>query len=110
MAAALRAEGIRGPNGSAVLVDTDELVQHWYYENPSLTQRCSNASEGFPWSHPANAFAREYSYEFGALPRCVSVIFLRSAELFLSFLRSLSGLRVILRRSLSCGMQSSMDM
>jgi len=73
MAEALRAEGIRGPNGSAVLVHTDELVHHWYFKNSSLTERCSNASDGFPWSHPANGFAREYSYESGTLPCCDSL-------------------------------------
>ena len=43
---------------------------HWYFNVPSLVKRRSNARDGFPWTHPANAFANEYSYNKGALPVC----------------------------------------
>jgi 8-amino-3,8-dideoxy-alpha-D-manno-octulosonate transaminase len=35
-----------------------------------LVPRRSNSRDGFPWTHPANAFAKDYDYGMGALPRC----------------------------------------
>jgi len=67
---ALRAEGIVGPPGSMVCVSTREWGLHWYSNIPSLVQRRSNSRDGFPWTHPANAFAADYKYDLGALPAC----------------------------------------
>ena len=68
--AALRAEGIVGPPGSLVCISTREWGLHWYSNIPSLVNRRSNSRDGFPWSHPANAFAADYHYGHGALPAC----------------------------------------
>jgi len=68
--AALVAEGIHGPEGSLACVPMKSWGLHWYFNNPSLTEKRSWTKEGFPWSHPANAFASEYSYKKGALPVC----------------------------------------
>lgn len=67
---ALRAEGIAGPAGSLACVSTREWGLHWYSNIPSLVNKRSNSTDGFPWTHPANEFATEYSYEAGALPFC----------------------------------------
>lgn len=67
---ALRAEGIAGPPGSLACITMREWGMHWYFNIPSLVQRRSNSRDGFPWSHPANAFAAGYDYDIGALPRC----------------------------------------
>jgi len=67
---ALRAEGIRGPQGSLACLAMREWGLHWYFNIPSLTQKRSNARDGFPWTHPENAFASDISYERGALPAC----------------------------------------
>lgn len=68
--AALRAEGIAGPPGSLTCITMQEWGMHWYSNIPSLVHRRSNSRDGFPWSHPANAFAAGYDYSAGALPRC----------------------------------------
>jgi dTDP-4-amino-4,6-dideoxygalactose transaminase len=68
--AALQAEGVRGPDGSLTCITMREWGMHWYFNVPSLVKRRSNARDGFPWTHPANAFANEYSYNKGALPVC----------------------------------------
>lgn len=68
--AALQAEGVRGPEGSLACVPMREWGMHWYFNIPSLVHRRSNARDGFPWSHPANAFAGGYDYRRGALPVC----------------------------------------
>lgn len=68
MVEALRAEGIRGPEGSLACLTMREWGLHWYFNIPSLTARRSNDRGGFPWSHPANAFAAAYDYRRGALP------------------------------------------
>ena len=39
-------------------------------EAPREPAKRSNARDGFPWTHPSNAFATEYSYTKGALPVC----------------------------------------
>lgn len=65
---ALRAEGIAGPPGSHLCVPLSDWGLHWACNIPSLVQRRSNARDGFPWSHPANAFASGYDYGEGALP------------------------------------------
>jgi 8-amino-3,8-dideoxy-alpha-D-manno-octulosonate transaminase len=67
---ALRAEGIRGPEGSLSCLTMREWGLHWYFNIPSLTKKRSNSRDGFPWTHPANAFASEISYERGCLPVC----------------------------------------
>ena len=67
---AVRAEGIRGPDGSLACLTMREWGLHWYSNIPSLVQKRSNSRDGFPWSHPANAFARNYSYALGSLPNC----------------------------------------
>ena len=68
--AAMQAEGVRGPAGSLTCVPMSEWGMHWYFNIPSLVNRRSISAEGFPWTHPSNAFAREYSYDRGALPVC----------------------------------------
>jgi 8-amino-3,8-dideoxy-alpha-D-manno-octulosonate transaminase len=70
---ALRAEGIRGPEGSLACITMREWGMHWYFNIPSLVKKRSNARDGFPWTHPSNAFAAGYSYERGALPGCDSL-------------------------------------
>lgn len=70
---ALRAEGIRGPDGSLACITMREWGMHWYFNIPSLVKKRSNARDGFPWTHPSNAFAAGYSYERGALPVCDSM-------------------------------------
>ncbi|WP_269499413.1 DegT/DnrJ/EryC1/StrS family aminotransferase [Castellaniella sp. S9] len=68
--AALRAEGIAGPAGSLACLTMREWGLHWYSNIPSLVNRRSNSRDGHPWTHPANAFAQDYDYRAGALPRC----------------------------------------
>ncbi len=68
--AALQAEGIQGPPGSLACITMRDWGLHWYFNIPSLTERRSNSHDGFPWTHPANLFARNYDYHRGALPRC----------------------------------------
>jgi dTDP-4-amino-4,6-dideoxygalactose transaminase len=70
---ALRAEGIRGPDGSLACITMREWGMHWYFNIPSLVKKRSNAHDGFPWTHPSNAFAADYSYERGLLPVCDSL-------------------------------------
>jgi|LNAP01.1.fsa_nt_gb 8-amino-3,8-dideoxy-alpha-D-manno-octulosonate transaminase len=67
---AIRAEGVRGPEGSLTCITMREWGMHWYFNIPSLVKKRSNAHDGFPWSHPSNTFAAGYSYERGALPVC----------------------------------------
>lgn len=68
--AALKAEGIQGPKGSLSCLPMSDWGLHWYFNVPSLTRKRSNSRDGFPWSHPANAFADNISYDRGALPVC----------------------------------------
>jgi len=68
--AAVRAEGIAGPAGSLACLTMREWGLHWYSNIPSLVKKRSNSRDGFPWTHPENAFASDYSYAFGALPVC----------------------------------------
>ena len=67
---ALRAEGISGPPGSLACLTLSEWGMHWYSNIPSLVHKRSNSRDGFPWTHPDNAFAKDYSYKKGALPVC----------------------------------------
>lgn len=67
---ALRAEGIQGPAGSLACIKMSDWGMHWYFNNPSLVQKRSLSTDGFPWSHPANAFATEIDYGRGLLPGC----------------------------------------
>ena len=62
MVDALRAEGIAGPAGSLACIKMSDWGMHWYFNNPSLVQKRSLSADGFPWSHPSNAFARDISY------------------------------------------------
>ncbi|WP_322997145.1 DegT/DnrJ/EryC1/StrS family aminotransferase [Castellaniella sp.] len=68
--AALRAEGMVGPAGSLACLTLREWGMHWYSNIPSLLNRRSNSRDGYPWTHPANAFAHGYDYQAGALPCC----------------------------------------
>lgn len=67
---ALVAEGIRGPDGSLANVAMSGWGLHWYFNVPSLVEKRSSSADGFPWSHPANAFAAEIDYARGLLPNC----------------------------------------
>jgi 8-amino-3,8-dideoxy-alpha-D-manno-octulosonate transaminase len=67
---AVQAEGIVGVPGSAVCLHTEQFGLHWYYNNVSLVNRASISRDGWPWTHPANAFALDYNYNRGALPKC----------------------------------------
>ncbi|WP_296581379.1 aminotransferase class V-fold PLP-dependent enzyme [Xanthobacter sp.] len=67
---ALRAEGIAGPSGSLACLAMREWGMHWYSNIPSLVNKRSDSRDGFPWTHPSNAFGQSYSYAAGALPRC----------------------------------------
>ena len=67
---ALRAEGIRGPEGSLSCISMSEWGLHWYFNNASLVEKRSLSAEGFPWTHPANAFAADIKYHRGLLPIC----------------------------------------
>jgi len=68
--AALAAEGIRGAEGSLACIQMEQWGLHWHFNNRSLVNRRSNSPDGFPWTHPANAFAKDYRYDRGVLPRC----------------------------------------
>lgn len=68
MTAATRAAGVMaGPKGGTN-VPLTEFGLHLYYNNLSLVQKRGVNSSGYPWTHPANAFAADYSYAQGALP------------------------------------------
>ena len=67
---ALRAEGIAGPAGSLACLAMREWGMHWYSNIPSLVHKRSDSRDGFPWTHPSNAFGESYSYAAGALPNC----------------------------------------
>lgn len=67
---ALHAEGIRGPDGSQSCIPMEQWHLHWYFNNLSLVNRASLSASGWPWTDPANAFAKEYQYGRGALPVC----------------------------------------
>jgi 8-amino-3,8-dideoxy-alpha-D-manno-octulosonate transaminase len=67
---ALKAEGLKGPLGSLACLSMEEWGLHWYFNNPSLVHKRSISRDGFPWTHPANAFGCEYDYSRGALPCC----------------------------------------
>ena len=67
---ALRAEGLRGPDGSLACALLEEWGLHWHFNNLSLVHRRSMSADGWPWTHPANAFAAAYDYARGSLPVC----------------------------------------
>lgn len=67
---ALRAEGIAGQPGSLACLTLSEWGMHWYSNIPSLVHKRSNSRDGFPWTHPDNAFALDYDFGKGALPVC----------------------------------------
>ena len=67
---ALQAEGVRGPDGSLTCITMQDWGMHWYFNIPSLVHKRSNARDGFPWTHPSNAFAKDYGYTKGLLPYC----------------------------------------
>jgi len=68
--AAVKAEGIHGPEGSLGCLPMRDWGLHWYFNIPSLTEKRSNTRDGFPWSHPDNAFASQIDYHRGLLPVC----------------------------------------
>lgn len=68
--AALQEEGIRGPDGSFACLTMKDWGLHWYFNNPSLTQRRGVNNGGWPWTMAENAFAKDYSYGRGTLPVC----------------------------------------
>jgi 8-amino-3,8-dideoxy-alpha-D-manno-octulosonate transaminase len=67
---ALRAEGIKGPEGSMACVTMEEWGFHWHFNNLSLVHRRGVTPTGWPWNDPANAFAKEYKYSRGMLANC----------------------------------------
>jgi len=63
-----RRNGIRtGPSGINNIPMT-EWGLHLYHNNLSLVHKRSNNAAGRPWTDPLNAFANEYSYNYGSLP------------------------------------------
>ncbi len=69
-----RAEGVRpGPNGIGN-VRMPDWGMHVYYTNIRLVEKHGVNSAGRPWSDPLNAFAKDYSYGKGALPRMDDLI------------------------------------
>lgn len=68
--AAVQAEGVRGPEGSLACITMKQWGLHWYFNVPSLVHKRAISPDGFPWSHPANAFHNEISYAHGTLPVC----------------------------------------
>jgi len=68
--AALHAEGLKGPEGSLVCLHMDDWHFHWHWNNLSLVNRRSLHACGWPWTTPANAFAKDYAYHRGTLPNC----------------------------------------
>jgi dTDP-4-amino-4,6-dideoxygalactose transaminase len=78
--AATRAAGVRtGPHGLNNLA-LEDWGLHLYYHNTSLVQRRGTTSRGYPWTDPANTFARDYRYDRGTLPRADD-LFARSSLL-----------------------------
>lgn len=67
---ALQAEGLRGPKHSSICVTMKNWGLHWSFNNLSLVHRRSISADGWPWTHPANAFAADYDYGPGTLPVC----------------------------------------
>ena len=67
---ALRAEGIRGPEGSFACLKMTEWGLHWYFNNTGLAAKTSISPSGWPWTDPANRFAKAYRFGPGALPTC----------------------------------------
>lgn len=65
---ALKAEGIRGPEGSMAFIHMRDWGLHWYFNNRNLVHKRSISANGWPWTHPANAFAKGYRYGTGTLP------------------------------------------
>lgn len=67
---AVRAEGVRGPEGSLACLTLKDWGLHWYFNVQSLVHKRSMADSGFPWSHPDNAFHEQIDYRRGSLPVC----------------------------------------
>ncbi len=72
--------GINGQPGSLACVTMKEWGLHWYFNNMSLVNKRSVSTDGFPWSHPKNAFSSQIHYHHGTLPMCDS-LYSRSALL-----------------------------
>lgn len=67
---ATRQAGIRtGPEGMNNLIMREAWGLHLYYNNLSLVNKRGVNSAGRPWTDPANAFAVDYTYGKGALPK-----------------------------------------
>lgn len=69
-ATGLHAEGIHGPDGSFAFLSMENWGLHWHWNNTSLVNRGSQNVSGWPWTDPANAFAKDYDYRRGTLPNC----------------------------------------
>jgi 8-amino-3,8-dideoxy-alpha-D-manno-octulosonate transaminase len=67
---ALKAEGIRGKEGSLHTLTMEEWGLHWFFNNLSLVNRRSISPGGWPWTLSENAFAKEYRYDRKSLPNC----------------------------------------
>lgn len=66
----LNALGIKGHPGSLTCVTMKNWGLHWYFNNASLVNKRSLCADGFPWTHPKNAFAQSIHYHYGTLPKC----------------------------------------
>lgn len=62
--------GIKGQPGSLACVTMRDWGLHWYFNNLNLVNKRSLSVDGFPWTHPANAFAKTIDYHYGSLPVC----------------------------------------
>jgi 8-amino-3,8-dideoxy-alpha-D-manno-octulosonate transaminase len=83
MVEATRAEGVRDRyfgGGNNIL---NQWHVHVYYGNRNLVERRPINHTGRPWSDPFNAFAQDYSYDRGTLPR-TDALFDRSSSLGVS--------------------------
>lgn len=64
-----RALGVRSTLGSLNNLAMEDWGLHLYYNNRNLVQRVGTNPRGYPWTDSANAFANDYEYGKGALPR-----------------------------------------
>jgi 8-amino-3,8-dideoxy-alpha-D-manno-octulosonate transaminase len=67
---ALKVEGIRGEGDSNPCLTLEEWGLHWFFNNPSLVNKRSISSSGWPWTLSVNDFARDYTYGRDTLPNC----------------------------------------
>ena len=75
-----RRAGVRpGPDGLNNVAFEDWGL-HLYHHNVGLVEKRGTSTRGYPWTDPANAFARGYTYGRGSLPRADD-LFARSSLL-----------------------------